>query len=110
MSDTPETDKLLSDQHHDCVLYDDAAGQLAELCEKMERERDNTRECFQIALMMAAQYKTERDEARNLADAAMWEADRLRSKLWRACDRAWKLACERSRWKLECLAMEVLDK
>ena len=25
------------------------------------------------------------------------------SKLWRARDRAWKLACERSYWKLDCL-------
>lgn len=40
MSDTPITDALLSDQHHDCVPYDDAAGQLAELCRKLERERD----------------------------------------------------------------------
>lgn len=45
----------------------------------------------------------ERDEARNLADAAMWEADRLRSQLWRARDRAWKLACERNYWRLDCL-------
>jgi hypothetical protein len=39
----------------------------------------------------------------NLADAAAWEADRLRSQLWRARDRAWKLARERSFWKLDCL-------
>ena len=25
------------------------------------------------------------------------------NKLWKARDRAWKLACERSRWKLDCL-------
>jgi uncharacterized protein (DUF3084 family) len=43
----------------------------------------------------------ERDLARNLADAAMWEADRLRSQLWRARDRAWQIACERSRLKSE---------
>ena len=60
MSETPETDMLLSIQHHDCVPFDDAAGQLADLAQKLEHERD---------------------EARNLADSAMWEADRLRSKL-----------------------------
>ena len=63
MSDTPETDLMLDNQLHDCVPFDDSAEQLAELCHKLERERD---------------------AARNLADAAMWEADRLRSKLWRA--------------------------
>jgi predicted nucleic acid-binding Zn-ribbon protein len=67
MSDTPETDAMLDDQHHDCVPFDDAAGQLADLAQKLERERDT---------------------ARNLADAAMWEADRVRSKLE-------KLVCER---------------
>lgn len=50
-----------------------------------------------------ARVTRERDEARDLAESAMLEADRLRSQLWRARDRAWKLACERSRWKLDCL-------
>ena len=27
----------------------------------------------------------------------------MSDQLWRARDRAWKLACERSRWKLDCL-------
>jgi hypothetical protein len=40
MNDTPETDLLLSNQHHDCVPFDDSCGQLAELCRKLERERD----------------------------------------------------------------------
>ena len=43
MSDTPETDALLDDQLHDCVPFDDAAAQLAELCRKLERERDEAR-------------------------------------------------------------------
>jgi hypothetical protein len=50
-----------------------------------------------------ARLERERDLARNLAESAMLEADRLRSQLWRARDRAWKLACERSHWKLDCL-------
>lgn len=62
MSDTPETDLMLSNQLHDCVPFDDSAEQLAELCRKLERERD---------------------AAQNLADSAMWEADRLRSEFHR---------------------------
>jgi|GEM_PF-5484695 len=58
---------------NDCIPFDDSAGQLAELCQKLERERD---------------------EARNLADAAMWEADRVRSKLE-------KLVCERDEARLQ---------
>lgn len=50
-----------------------------------------------------ARVTRERDEARHLAESAMLEADRLRSQLWRARARAWKLACERSRWRLDCL-------
>lgn len=37
---TPETDMLLSNQLFDNIPYDDAALQLAELCCKLERERD----------------------------------------------------------------------
>ena len=74
------------------------------------RERDEARELFRTAIELSKKYKDERDEARNLADAAMWEADRMRGKLWRSCDREEKLACERNRWKLACLAMEGLDK
>jgi len=49
LSDTPETDLLLSNQHHDCVPFDDSTGQLAELCFKLERERDEARKAFAIA-------------------------------------------------------------
>ena len=66
MSDTPETDALLSDQEFDCVSYDEAAGQLAELCSKLERERDEARECFQAAMALAEQYKSERDHLTTL--------------------------------------------
>jgi hypothetical protein len=41
--------------------------------------------------------------AHNLADSAMWEADRRRGQLWKARDRAWKLARERNHWKRDCL-------
>jgi hypothetical protein len=51
----------------------------------------------------AQNLEQERDQARNLGDAAMWEADRLYGQLWRARDRAWKLARERNHWKLDCL-------
>jgi uncharacterized membrane protein YccC len=37
MSDTPKTDMLLSNQHFDCVPYDDACGQLAEFARDLER-------------------------------------------------------------------------
>lgn len=40
MSDTPETDLLVLNQHHDCVPYDESANQLAKLCRKLERERN----------------------------------------------------------------------
>jgi hypothetical protein len=78
MSDTPETDLMLSNQHHDCIPYDDAAGQLAELCCKLERERD---------------------EARNLADSAMWEADRLRSELHKQLVERDKARTELDLWR-----------
>jgi hypothetical protein len=45
MSDTPETDLLLSNQHHDCVPFDESCGQLAELCRKLEEKRDQWRKC-----------------------------------------------------------------
>ena len=50
--------------------------------EQMERERDEAREAFAIA-------------TNNCVDA--------QQSLRQARDRAWKLACERSRWKLDCL-------
>jgi hypothetical protein len=40
-----------------------------------------------VSADVARKLERERDAARSLADAAMWEADRLRSKLWRACER-----------------------
>lgn len=40
MSETPETDMLLSNQEFDKVPYDDCCGQLAEFCRKLEQERD----------------------------------------------------------------------
>jgi hypothetical protein len=76
--------------------------------ERLVRERDGAREDAKRATYDATQETLkvgavkgawieacrERDEAReelrtarNLADAAIWESDRLRSKLWRACDR-----------------------
>ena len=62
---------LLSNQCHDRVTYDEAAGQLADLCEKLERERDEARDAFAIATdqCVVAQGKlreaiAERDEAR----------------------------------------------
>jgi len=81
VSDTPETDLVLDNQLHDCVPFDDSAEQLAELCRKLERERD---------------------AARNLADAAIWESDRFRRKLWRSCDREEKLVCERNKALQSC--------
>lgn len=58
------------------------------------------RDCLKIDLSNAI---AQRDEARHLAESAMLEADRLRSQLWRARDRAWKLAYQRSYWRLDCL-------
>jgi hypothetical protein len=49
--------------------------------EETKRERDETREAFRIAMELSQKYKYERDEARNLADSAMWESDRLRSRV-----------------------------
>ena len=51
----------------------------------------------------AQDLEQERDQARSFAESAMLEADRLRSQLWRARDRAWKLARQRNHWKLDCL-------
>ena len=71
MSDTP---KLNAADAHETME--------ALLCE-MQGLRDELEEA-----------KRERDEARNLADSAMWEADRLRSKLE-------KLVCERDEARLQ---------
>jgi hypothetical protein len=65
VSDTPETDAS--------VLHDGTVVS-ADMARKLERERRT---------------------ARNLADAALWESDRLRSKLRKACAREEKLVCER---------------
>jgi hypothetical protein len=66
---TPETDALLSDQKFDCVSYDEAAGQLAELCSKLECERDEARvqyrstEALAMALVKTIdELKTEKAE------------------------------------------------
>jgi hypothetical protein len=58
----------------------------------------------------AQELERERDQARNLADAAMWEADRLRSQLWRARDRCLKLGRERNEWVARFRADEQLIK
>jgi hypothetical protein len=54
-----------------------------------------------FAISEMGRLEEERDQARSLADTAMWEADRLHIWLWKARDRAWKLARERSRLKSE---------
>ena len=66
---TPETDALLSDQEFDCVSWDDAAGELADLCSKLERERDEARvqyrstEALAMALVKTIdELKTEKAE------------------------------------------------
>jgi len=68
VSETPETDMLLSNQFHDCVTYDDAAEQLAELCQKLERERDEARKMLELTWhedgSPLIQMMRERDEAR----------------------------------------------
>lgn len=43
MSDTPETDLLLSRQEVDRVPPDEACDQLIDLCQQLERERDEAR-------------------------------------------------------------------
>ena len=60
MSDTPETDMLESNQQHDCVPYDDAAEQLAELCQKLERERDEARLQYSTTLVFCQSLVKER--------------------------------------------------
>jgi len=63
-----ETDMLLSNQRHDCIPYDEAAGQLADLCEKLERERDEARKMLERTWhedgSPLLQMMRERDEAR----------------------------------------------
>ena len=60
MSNTPETDAtekpLWGDAQELCLLR--------ELCRKLERERDEARECFQTAMLLSGAYKDERDKAR----------------------------------------------
>ena len=65
---TPETDALLSDQEFDCVSWDDAAGELADLCSKLERERDEAREALRE--IQAADWKTAK-ELRGVARRAL---------------------------------------
>ena len=67
MSNTPETDLLLSDQHHDCVPFDDSCGQLAEKCKKLERERDEAREALRVLAEQLTSRTTSPDP-----DTAWW--------------------------------------
>ena len=84
---TPETDALLSDQEFDCVSWDEAAGQLAELCSKLECERDEAREDAKRATYDAAQetikvstVKSHWIEACRERDIARDSAERYRRK------------------------------
>ena len=92
VSDTPETDKLLSDQHHDCVLYDDAAEQLADLACKLERERDELRADQINHENLSMRYMDERDEAREDAKRATYNATQETLKVG-AVKGAWIEAC-----------------
>jgi len=72
MSDTPETDLMLSNQLHDCVPFDESAKQLADLACKLERERDEANKELHKQLAKydalfdeAEKIRTERDEARD---------------------------------------------
>lgn len=64
MSGTPETDMLLSEQHHDCVPFDDAAAQLAELCRKLEHKNSTLKSHWITAYQERDGARRERDEAR----------------------------------------------
>jgi AAA+ superfamily predicted ATPase len=64
MSDTPETNLMLDNQFHDAVQFDDACDQLAELCRKLERERDELREDQSNQDDILLRYMDEIDEAR----------------------------------------------
>jgi hypothetical protein len=75
--------------------------QLVQHAKDLEARANNERKESNARLEDALEYMKERNVARNLAESAMLEADRLRSQLWRARDRAWKLARERSRLKSE---------
>ena len=58
MSDTPETEKAE-------FIYNgiEASGYVeVELAQKLERERNEARECYQVAMELAARYKSERDK------------------------------------------------
>ena len=71
--------------------------------ECLMRDIHNLEDQRDFAISETDRLEEERDKARNLAESAMLEADRLRGQLWRARDRAWKLARERNYWKCECL-------
>jgi chromosome segregation ATPase len=93
MTATPLTDNLARGNH---VVP-------TEFAQDLERERDNLTDQRDFAISEVDRLEEERDQARNLGDAAMWEADRLYGQLWRARDRAWKLARQRNHWKADCL-------
>jgi len=64
MSDTPETEKAE-------FVYNgiEASGYVeVELAQKLERERNEARECYQVAMKLAAQYKSERNQWRECAE------------------------------------------
>jgi len=64
MSDTPETEKAE-------FIYNgiEASGYVeVELAQKLERERNEARECYQVAMKLAAQYKSERNQWRECAE------------------------------------------
>jgi hypothetical protein len=77
MSDTPKTDMLLSNQHFDCVPYDDACGQLAEFARDLERRLNH-------ANALLAEMK----------QAVKWAKNEAKERLQRL-DSA---ACERRQW------------
>jgi len=64
MSATPETDE---------AEFDGIDGQggmivISDFARKLERERDEARECFRVAMELAARYKREREQWRECAE------------------------------------------
>jgi len=93
VSDTPETDAAAL--HDGTVVSVDVARKLERERDELRAdqinhenlsmrymdERDEAREAFAVATSNCVDAQQQLRTARNLADAAMWEADRLRSKL-----------------------------
>ena len=65
MSDTPETDAAIkaSDGQWSFVLK--------ETCQRLERERDEARNCFKVAMETAETYKRERDDLQDQRDLSI---------------------------------------